>query len=473
MYCSAAQQIDQAEKLLSLYTPYCSRQSETNSEADSPAHYFLPDIYNPDKCAQAEAYRVDEYNIIPTRRCTAKGNKGDGRRDSYTGRWEEYKCVNKTCPRHWRRYARRKYHAVKAKLGKFPNWYHIRLSCKRHIRPGERFQALDKFVGKLRSRYGTVQVISIAHRNRAGDHFHLIVGTDLPLEADDIQSFWRSHFPAKRTTPYRRNYAFLKAHNSPRGLLWYALMGKREKPRTVAPWTGIPLRSPVKVFRKTSVERQPRPCYSCSLLVKPQKKGSEAMSILAAVGALEEAFHELIPIFPNEEKFGYPVITIQTMGRKRNTLGWFCSDKWTDTWEGRMKAEINICAECLDRPILEVLHTLTHEMVHYSNNLDKINDCSSNQYHNARFAERCRAVGLIPEKGYRGWSTTTISPDLMERLRSIEIDEEVFTLFRGKPEREKLPTKLKKWRCSCTNVRVAVDLDATCNRCGGLFVKQG
>jgi hypothetical protein len=37
----------------------------------------------------------------------------------------------------------------------------------------------------------------------------------------------------------------------------------------------------------------------------------------------------------------------------------------------------------------------------------------SNQYHNAKFAERCRAVGLIPVKGYRGWSQTELSDDLV------------------------------------------------------------
>ncbi len=33
-------------------------------------------------------------------------------------------------------------------------------------------------------------------------------------------------------------------------------------------------------------------------------------------------------------------------------------------------------------------------------------------------------------------------------------------------------SKLKKWSCGCTNVRVAVELDALCRRCGRPFALQ-
>jgi hypothetical protein len=29
--------------------------------------------------------------------------------------------------------------------------------------------------------------------------------------------------------------------------------------------------------------------------------------------------------------------------------------------------------------------------------------------------------------------------------------------------------KMKKWRCTCTNVRCATQLEATCDRCGRVF----
>lgn len=108
-----------------------------------------------------------------------------------------------------------------------------------------------------------------------------------------------------------------------------------------------------------------------------------------------------------------------------------------------------------------------------TNNADGIRDCSSNQYHNVHFAERCRSVGLVPQRGYRGWHNTEISPDLLERIEALKLEEEAFTLFHGKLTVTKAPTKLLKWCCGCTNVRVAVqDFSATCNKCNGIFIKH-
>jgi hypothetical protein len=41
-----------------------------------------------------------------------------------------------------------------------------------------------------------------------------------------------------------------------------------------------------------------------------------------------------------------------------------------------------------------------------------------------------------------------------------------------RPEKEKGRSTLTKWSCGCQNVRVGTkDFDATCNRCGSVFVK--
>jgi hypothetical protein len=192
------------------------------------------------------------------------------------------------------------------------------------------------------------------------------------------------------------------------------------------------------------------------------------MSILGAVGELERAFDELKDLFPNKDKFEMPIITVQSQGRK-SAFGWFCENKWQDEWEKRQRPEINISAEYLSRPILDIIQTLIHEMTHYSNNLDGIKDCSPNQYHNKKFAIRCQEIGLIAKSGYRGWSNTELSPELRERILSLDIREDAFALFRDGETKRKAPTKLNKWRCGCTNARVATDFAATCLKCNQIL----
>ena len=40
------------------------------------------------------------------------------------------------------------------------------------------------------------------------------------------------------------------------------------------------------------------------------------------------------------------------------------------------------------------------------------------------------------------------------------------------PSKKKGKSKLKKWTCACTNIRAAVEVDATCNKCGEKFELQ-
>jgi hypothetical protein len=62
---------------------------------------------------------------------------------------------------------------------------------------------------------------------------------------------------------------------------------------------------------------------------------------------------------------------------------------------------------------------------------------------------------------------TVSSPD--------ESFEEVLNAVKESDDGERIskaPTKLKEWRCSCTTVRAAVPVDATCNKCGSEFTLQ-
>jgi hypothetical protein len=170
-----------------------------------------------------------------------------------------------------------------------------------------------------------------------------------------------------------------------------------------------------------------------------------------------------------------PVITIQSRGRSKNTLGWFMGEAWADLKEDEPEKkipEITICAESLDRSTLEVFHTLIHEMVHLRNFDRGIKDCSKGGYHNKKFKEACEIIGLDVEKTKKGYSDTSLTSELIDLIKQIKVNSAAFDIFRSPPEAKKGPgSKLKKWSCGCTNIRVATELNAICQTCENPFVR--
>jgi hypothetical protein len=122
----------------------------------------------------------------------------------------------------------------------------------------------------------------------------------------------------------------------------------------------------------------------------------------------------------------------------------------------------------------EIAQVLVHEMAHYANFLDGIGDCPPNQYHNRPFKSHAESVGLVVEKtSSRGWAHISLGPGLLARVQEVNLDADAFSLFRKGAGRKKQPTKMKKWRCGCTNIRAATEVDACCNACGEAFVRVG
>jgi hypothetical protein len=192
-------------------------------------------------------------------------------------------------------------------------------------------------------------------------------------------------------------------------------------------------------------------------------------SIRPAIAELERAFVALSVLFKREMPL--PVITIQTRGR-RLALGWYAHQRWQNGEPGGM-SEINLCAEYLARDVADVAEVLLHEMCHYANALDGIEDCSHNQYHRKSFKERCDAVGLHCERmDGRGWACTRLTPELAARVEDIGIDAGAFALFRKARPQAKAGSRMKKWRCGCTTTRAAVEVEAACLKCGQKFLRQ-
>ncbi len=114
-----------------------------------------------------------------------------------------------------------------------------------------------------------------------------------------------------------------------------------------------------------------------------------------------------------ENALSRPTITIQSTPK---AYGHFSLRE--DTWVSKLgdTHEINIGAGTLSRPIEEVAATLLHEMVHYWNYENGIQDCSrGNTYHNRKFKEAAERRGLIVSHSEKyGWSHTKPSDSLLE-----------------------------------------------------------
>ena len=131
-----------------------------------------------------------------------------------------------------------------------------------------------------------------------------------------------------------------------------------------------------------------------------------------AAGYLNKIFDLL-----NEEYFentlSRPTITIQSTPK---AYGHFSLRE--DTWVSKLGGthEINVGAGTLSRNIESVVATLLHEMVHYYNYINGVQDCSrGNTYHNKRFKAAAEARGLIVEHSDKcGWSHTSPGDSLLQ-----------------------------------------------------------
>ena len=102
-----------------------------------------------------------------------------------------------------------------------------------------------------------------------------------------------------------------------------------------------------------------------------------------------------------------PVFTLIPNRGRQSYYGWY----WQGRWKDGKKAlpEINITADTLKRDVEDVLETVIHEMAHYKNNVEGIEDCNSNQYHNKHFKKRAEEFGLKVERmKNKGYALTSL-----------------------------------------------------------------
>jgi len=123
-----------------------------------------------------------------------------------------------------------------------------------------------------------------------------------------------------------------------------------------------------------------------------------------------------------EGELSRPTITIQSTPK---AYGHFSLRD--DTWVSKLGCthEINIGAGTLSRPIEEVAATLLHEMVHYYNHVNGVQDCSrGNTYHNRKFRDAAEAHGLIVDHHEKyGWTITSPSDELLEVILKYDLTD--------------------------------------------------
>lgn len=180
--------------------------------------------------------------------------------------------------------------------------------------------------------------------------------------------------------------------------------------------------------------------------------------------------------FFKEEPVPVPVLTFENA--RVNTLGHYRIGR--NDWG--VREQINLNRKHLHRPLWDILATLLHEMVHsweYTWLAEQERTC--NWYHKLAFRQKLASFGietnekgqhihiggdfvyLLSRHGVSFSSAAAIGGDFKDG--GIQIDP-------GKAKK-KGRSKLKKWSCGCTNVRVAIqDFEAKCLKCGNQFTLE-
>lgn len=121
--------------------------------------------------------------------------------------------------------------------------------------------------------------------------------------------------------------------------------------------------------------------------------------------------------------------------------------------------------------------TLAHELAHYTNFINGVKDCSSNQYHNKQFKKQAEKMLLIVEKDKtRGYAYTTESDEFKNMLNNeFKPSQDAFKIFQDTNEpKEKKKSRLLLFSCGCgCKIRTARNEDkplkAICSYCNTEF----
>ena len=212
----------------------------------------------------------------------------------------------------------------------------------------------------------------------------------------------------------------------------------------------------------------------------------ELTSYNRVAGYLNKVFDLLNAEF-FESALSRPTITIQSTPK---AYGHFSLSE--NTWISKLGGthEINIGAGTLARPIEEVCATMLHEMIHFYNHVNGIQDCSrGNTYHNRKFKQAAESRGLIVEHSEKyGFAHTSPTEELLDfviknQLTDILINRNEATGFytgktgthSGGVDTGRTPrtSSTRKYVCPCCgmSVRATKEVRIACMDCGEQMVE--
>ena len=161
-----------------------------------------------------------------------------------------------------------------------------------------------------------------------------------------------------------------------------------------------------------------------------------------------------------------PVISFERT--RSDTLGHFALDRNAFG----LKWNTNINCLYVDLPLVDTLATLLHEMTHQWQQEfgKKGTKRRTSSYHNVEFRDMTKSMGIPSNES--GATLSYQNPFLL-LLKNHGVDIYQKSFSEEMPVISKRPgkSKLKKWHCGCTNVRVAIsDFQAQCLKCGNRFI---
>jgi len=157
-------------------------------------------------------------------------------------------------------------------------------------------------------------------------------------------------------------------------------------------------------------------------------------------GAVTDQLVQAFEFFNHELKtdLDTPVFTLIPNRGRQSYYGWYWQGRWKDG--KKTLPEINITADTLKRDVEDVCETLIHEMAHYKNNVEGIEDCNANQYHNKHFKKRAEEFGLevkrMRNKGYALTSLGEKGRNLVKKYKNLFLkgDKNPFHAYRVSTE---------------------------------------
>lgn len=205
---------------------------------------------------------------------------------------------------------------------------------------------------------------------------------------------------------------------------------------------------------------------------KATGKASKAEALSTLTKALETA-HELI-----KEETGAPRATILVTRALKGRKGHFTPfTPWQAGEESFHEIAFNLEHFTTGA---ELLSTLLHEVAHSLNHANGIQDCSANQYHNAKFKAQAEALGLktieIKGKGHASTELTEFGAKRWAKALNILTKAlELTATGEGTAKPKGRNTNLLKAQCPCEQVirasRGVIEAGVRCDSCEGQFVE--